>query len=542
MDVLQDNPKCVGVFTSRWLPMSRSYRNVRLKKDRVYDVDDLCSKYNVCKNTVSNWVQTELKPIDKKRPNLFRGAALNLFHKERRQRSKVNLRAGEFKCTGCKAAVFPLLETLTETKIRNGIIMYFAHCPDCNAMVRKISSEADRDYFAHLRNPNTTVGYPHEVNRAVSAGIGINEEKFEQDWWSTNDRIIFAWQSYAGRYDEKTVDRHLAAIRYCEDVTNGKAFHLFTVQDASKVRDDLKRRAIPGAKDYLSKSSVLHFVSHLKSFFGWLLKQDGYKRLPGDLPDYFDMPRSVFSKVLPRESKHYLSINEAAQLLQQMSARSLQAQRDRAIFAIAYLGALRADTIVSLRLCHLDISNKRIIQDANVVRAKNGKSLTVSWFPILDIFHEVVVEWAERLASLGFTGDDALFPSNKLLMNKKASNNGNHASIPVMATTHAVTKAFATACRHNKEKITPHSAKHSIAAERDQRRLSHEQRKAWSENMGHENEKITERHYGKLTDERRFELLEDAHDIPDGISVNITDEEKIALVDSVLQYIKGQCG
>ncbi|GHA61974.1 hypothetical protein GCM10008927_29320 [Amylibacter ulvae] len=409
-------------------------------------------------------------------------------------------------------------------------------------MVQKISSEADRDYFARLRNPNTTVGCLHEVKKAVPAGIGINEEKFAQDCWSTNDRIIFAWQIYAGRLDEKTIDRHLAAIRYCERITKGKAFDQFTVLDVSKIRDDLKRRACPDAEDHLSKSSVLHFVSHLKAFVKWLLKQDGYKRLPQDLPDYFDLPRRAFSKSLPRSAKQYKSIEDAAQLLQEMPTGTLQAQRDRAIVAIAYLGALRADTIVSLRLCHLDIPNKLIIQDANVVRAKNGKSLKIRWFSILDIFHEVIVDWAATLTDLGFKDDDALFPSNNHLVNKKAFRENDGVSIPVMATTYAVTKAFAMACRNSPEKITPHSAKHSISAERDRRRLSQEQRKAWSENMGHENETTTKKFYGKLPDERRFKLLEEVQEDQVAPPLYLSDEEKIEMANEFLKLMNEKFG
>ncbi|PIB26447.1 hypothetical protein BFP76_11025 [Amylibacter kogurei] len=104
-----------------------------------------------------------------------------------------------------------------------------------------------------------------------------------------------------------------------------------------------------------------------------------------------------------------------------------------------------------------------------------------------------------------------------------------------MATTHAVTKAFAMACRNSPEKITPHSAKHSIAAERDRRRLSHEQRKAWSENIGHDNETITEQYYGKLSDDRRFELLEEVQEDQISPPLNLSDEAKIEMANEFLK-------
>lgn len=81
---------------------------------------------------------------------------------------------------------------------------------------------------------------------------------------------------------------------------------------------------------------------------------------------------------------------------------------------------------------------------------------------------------------------------------------------------------------------TLHSAKHAIAAERDRRPLTSEQRKAWSQNMGHENEKITDMHYAKLTDESCLQVLEE---IPEKAAsqnlLSLTDEEKLALFDGI---------
>ncbi|WP_281993534.1 hypothetical protein [Sulfitobacter geojensis] len=77
-----------------------------------------------------------------------------------------------------------------------------------------------------------------------------------------------------------------------------------------------------------------------------------------------------------------------------------------------------------------------------------------------------------------------------------------------------------------------------MAAERDARPLTQEQRKAWSEAMGHEKEQTTDLHYGRLSEERRAELF---RQIADGKSDKITelsDEAKIKLVDMVLDAIK----
>ena len=87
--------------------MSRSYKGIRLKKHRVYSAEDLMVTYSVCRNTVSNWVQSGLEPSVERRPKLFRGKTVEEFHRIRRERSKTQLRPGEFKCMSCEIAVFP---------------------------------------------------------------------------------------------------------------------------------------------------------------------------------------------------------------------------------------------------------------------------------------------------------------------------------------------------------------------------------------------------------------------------------------------------
>lgn len=36
--------------------------------------------------------------------------------------------------------------------------------------------------------------------------------------------------------------------------------------------------------------------AHLVAFFDWLLKQDGYRRLPGDFAGYLKLPKSVVAR------------------------------------------------------------------------------------------------------------------------------------------------------------------------------------------------------------------------------------------------------
>ena len=59
--------------------------------------------------------------------------------------------------------------------------------------------------------------------------------------------------------------------------------------------------------------------------------------------------------------------------------------------------------------------------------------------------------------------------------------------------------------------------------------------------MGHENEATTERHYGKLSDERRCELFEEMGDNVPRKMIVIANEDKITLMDELLEKLGMRC-
>ena len=137
-----------------------------------------------------------------------------------------------------------------------------------------------------------------------------------------------------------------------------------------------------------------------------------------------------------------------------------------------------------------------------------------------------------------FRPEDALFPPiSKFNCLSKVRSLAREPIVP-MTSCHAVTQAFQVACNGHHTAYTPHAAKHTIAAERDRRRLTMLQRKAWSANMGHENEQTTSNYYGKVSNVQRLELKANLphKDIAGGGS-DLTDEAKIALVDAVLERV-----
>ncbi|UWR21287.1 site-specific integrase [Sulfitobacter sp. S190] len=233
---------------------------------------------------------------------------------------------------------------------------------------------------------------------------------------------------------------------------------------------------------------------------------------------------------MPIQQKAYPNLEEAEKLLQDMPSHSLKDRRARAVFASAFLGALRADTIASLRVEHIDIAQRRIIQDTKISRSKAGKSIVVSWFPIPRPFEEEVISWLNELRRLNFQNGDAAIPAEKRL--KLRSPVGPR--IPVPTTTQIVTDAFKCACQNSPKSYTPHAARHTISAARDERQLTQMQRKAWSTNMGHTTEQTTDQWYGNIPDEKRIEIMQDI------VETTADSIEVAGILADVIEYIEGR--
>ncbi len=475
--------------------MTRSYKNVRPKTHFVYKVNDLVQLYGGCKNTVSNWVSEGLRPSAKEIPYVFNGMEVKRFHDARRLSSKVTLRTGEFKCFKCKNRVFPEPHSISVSISKSGFLSVWGDCPTCNCIITKRVNATDCDRFQKCRDTNTTLASLDEGYGPVPVGIGTDELSETTTFYTVNDRILYEWQKFAGSWDKKTVNAKLTSIRQFEVFIQGKAFDKLTTTDVSRFREHLKASVETGGEDQRSISTVRHCASHLKSFFGWLVDQKGYQGLNKSLPDHFKLPKKFEANSLSQCDRPIPNDAEALAMVTGMAADTPKARRDRAMVAIAFLSALRADTITSLRVKHIEVARRVTVQDAAVARTKNGKSLRIKWFLLPSIFEDAVVEWLNELTDLGFEGDDALFPEERSLHRRSAS--PQEGRIPVMASTHAVSLAFQTASASIGKKFSPHSAKHHIGALGLRLCKNVQEEAAWSANMGHEGMEITRRYYQK---------------------------------------------
>ncbi|MCU0801566.1 MAG: site-specific integrase [Rhodobacteraceae bacterium] len=322
-----------------------------------------------------------------------------------------------------------------------------------------------------------------------------------------NDRLLYDWQAYARCYDAKTVDAHLISIRDFERYVSVRSFADIKDRDADGWRAALVGRTkVMGSEGGLSRSTVRHRASHLRAFFDWLAKQNGFKHL-ASVSGYFALPRGLTAKNDQSDPRSCPTLSEAIQMLNGLPQTRLIDRRDRAVLALAFMAGLRESALISLRMCHVDVARRKIFHDGETLRAKNGKSFVIDWFPRTEAFQAVFCAWYAEARGLGLRDNDSLFPDMHVLSRLRWRTKPDRPEIPPMRSASTVDVIFRRASAIVGQRYTPHSARHMLANLGDQLCRTSEMRKAWSLNLGHETEAITMQHYGRISAERKAEIL-----------------------------------
>jgi site-specific recombinase XerD len=485
--------------------VSRGYGAVRPSANRVYSVQQVLELYQICRNTLSNWIAAGLRPVADGYSQLFRGAELKWFHDHRALGTGRPLHPGEFKCLSCKARVVPKTH-MTKLEDRKGR-SYWAHsiCPDCGGKLPKILNETTYDKLRECLESNTSLHTLGEGEGALPACIGTKPMSERPRFLPENERIIHQYQIFAGRYHAKTLDAHLAAIRDFEAFCEFKALRNTTTADANRYRGHL----INGRHRGLSRSTIRHSAAYLRDFFAWLVEQEGCRRMNKTICDYFKLPKGCLANAIQPEPRALPTTKAMELIISEMPTRTRTERRDRAIVGASFLFGTRSDATASLRVGSIDVDKKMVFQDADVMRIKNGKSQTTRWFPLGEQLEQVVIAWVQEQIKFGYGSDDALFPADADLSLTISLPPSGRRTIEPWSTDQGVRRAFHLGCASaGLPYFNPHSARHYLISIRDEHCKTAEQRKAWSYNLGHENEKVTEASYAKMTDQRRNEIFD----------------------------------
>lgn len=129
------------------------------RKNLLYSSDQVIELYEICPNTLSNWVKAGLRPVCIYPQRIFKGEDLNTFHKNRRMAAKVQLDQFEVYCVACKRT-HSLLDDPITVKHYEKMVLVAILCPTKQTKAFKFFSLKRYEALCVLRGDNPSTQTP----------------------------------------------------------------------------------------------------------------------------------------------------------------------------------------------------------------------------------------------------------------------------------------------------------------------------------------------------------------------------------------------
>jgi integrase len=319
-------------------------------------------------------------------------------------------------------------------------------------------------------------------------------------------------------FSASTIEEHEKAILLWQEHSADESFATFSRKKASSFRDWLKsKKKASDPENTVSLTYTYHMLRHLRVFFGWLSAQPGYKSkiIRSDV-DYLRLSKKETRMATQQNKKVSPSIEEIKEVLESIVMDNEIAMRDYALISLVYLTGIRISAASSLPLGCFD--EKRLVVDQNPkkgVKTKNSKLIATRFFtlPYMEPV-ENIVKWARYLKQKkGFTGQDPLFPAtlSNLVKSKQTLYSAQVVGNQFWKSSASARKIFQKRFEDaGLPYYHPHSFRDTIVKEYTKTSLTEEEKKAVSQNLGHENVGTTFGSYGcgKIGEDRQFEIIE----------------------------------
>lgn len=308
----------------------------------------------------------------------------------------------------------------------------------------------------------------------------------------------------------QSVDAVAGAINRFEIDTKHRDFKDFHVEQAIAFKKHLSEQKGQRSGKNLSKATMHAILTQLRQFFIWLSQRPGYeKNIKYSDTDYFKLSKNDTHIAMAHRVKLWPTLEQVKHVISSMPSNSVIERRDRAIVAFALLTAARVNAIKSMKLEHIDLQAGCFHQDARIVETKFGKTFTTFFFPVGDEILEIVVDWVRYLREeLLWGNDDPVFPSTlrgidatKLFEVAGIERKHWSGTSPIRA---IFRKAFVST---GLPYFNPHSFRDTLVHHGMNDRLSPEQMKAISQNLGHEKILTTVLNYGEVSYQRQGEII-----------------------------------
>ncbi|WP_018183095.1 tyrosine-type recombinase/integrase [Kaistia granuli] len=322
-----------------------------------------------------------------------------------------------------------------------------------------------------------------------------------------NDILRFHYRRYmehAKGYSPKTIDSHLRAIVSFDQFQRGRDFGTITTDQIISFRKHLLEKSSEVTGRVLSASTIVHTLGALKDFFHWLA-ETGFPKFDRSAIDYFTPPKRTELNARTRPRRPIATPQDVARMIEATPRDTLEGLRDAAVISIVFLTGIRVGALISLKIKHVRPDARQIDQDSDEVQTKFGKNQVTTWFSVGEPYETILLEWLEVRKAAGATDEDPLFP-------RKHSAFGSHSEeqdteLPWVSS-RPINEIFKKACREaGLPYFNPHSIRNTLTRMARTVCRTDEEKKAWSQNLGHKHMRTTDESYGHVDTDRQHELL-----------------------------------
>jgi integrase/recombinase XerD len=195
---------------------------------------------------------------------------------------------------------------------------------------------------------------------------------------SANEKMKRAYRVYlkeAKKLDSKTIDIAMAAIEDIELFNKRKDFKSFNRKLYIAYKKALSERVSGRTKRILSKATQYGRLRATMDFLHWLADKPGYRsKIDHADVQYLSSSLKDARRASAAGDRLVPTLEQARHVVLKMPANTDIEHRDRAIMAFLLLTGVRISALVSLKIKHVNLHEKRVFQDGSEVDTKAAKT------------------------------------------------------------------------------------------------------------------------------------------------------------------------
>jgi integrase len=356
-----------------------------------------------------------------------------------------------------------------------------------------------------------------------------------------NERIkkeYFRYLKEAAQKADSTIDGIRKAISRFEEYTGQKDFVTFNKEQAVAFKKRLAAGRTARTGQPMAKSTLLATVNVLKDFFRWLCWQPEYKSRvrPTDI-EFLNLSEKETRAAKEPRFKTFPTLEQIRAVIRAMPVMTEVDQRNRALLTMAVLTGARDSALASLRLKHVDLDRRLVMQDPREVKTKRSKRIDTYFFPLGEDLEDIVIDWIRYLREQKLYGnDDPVFPRTCVRRGSEGSFAVEGLEPVHWENTEPIRRIFRNAfALAGLPYYRPHSFRDTLAQFAESHAPSIEHYKAWSQNLGHERMSTTLTSYGNMSPHRQGELVRSMAGVEEGRD----DAQNRALFEQFMRMVKG---